>query len=52
MEHHYPNRGWLGVSSETLAALQREKTRRALSTLDEVVAALLRGAASPPQEQP
>jgi hypothetical protein len=41
MEHHFPGRGWLGVSSGTLAALQREKTRRALSTLDEVVAALL-----------
>jgi hypothetical protein len=41
MAHHFPNRGWLGVSSETLDALQREKTRRALSTLDEVVAALL-----------
>ena len=41
MEHHYPNRAWLGVSDATLAALQREKARRALSTLDEVVAALL-----------
>jgi hypothetical protein len=41
MSHHYPRRGWIGIGDDTLAALQREKLRRRLATLDETVAALL-----------
>jgi Family of unknown function (DUF6084) len=41
IEHYYPNTGWLGLRTETLEALQREKLRRGLATLDACVAELL-----------
>lgn len=45
IEHYYPNTGWLGLRSQTLEALQREKLRRGLATLDACVAELLEDAA-------
>jgi hypothetical protein len=44
IEHYYPNTGWVGLRSETLAALQREKVDRGLATFDACVAELLEGA--------
>jgi Family of unknown function (DUF6084) len=41
IEHYYPNTGWLGLRSQTLEALQREKLRRGVATLDACVAELL-----------
>lgn len=41
IDHYYPNTAWLGVRSQTLEALQREKLRRGLPTLDACVSALL-----------
>lgn len=41
VEHYYPNTTWLGVRGQTLEALQREKLRRGLPTLDACVSALL-----------
>lgn len=41
IEHYYPNTGWVGLRSETLAALQREKVDRGLATFDACVAELL-----------
>jgi len=38
---HFPNSAWIRMSSETLGALQRFKSRRALPTWDSVVSALL-----------
>ena len=44
IEHYYPHTGWVPVQEATLQALQREKARRGLPTLDACVAELLRGA--------
>ena len=41
VEHYYPNTTWVAVRSQTLDALQREKLRRGLATLDDCVRALL-----------
>jgi Family of unknown function (DUF6084) len=41
IEHYYPNTGWVGLRSDTLAALQRAKLERGLATLDACVEALL-----------
>ncbi len=41
MEHYYPRTGWVPVQEATLRALQREKAKRALPTLDACVAELL-----------
>jgi hypothetical protein len=41
IEHYYPNTGWLALRSQTLEALQREKLRRGLATLDACVEELL-----------
>jgi hypothetical protein len=41
VEHYYPNRSWVALQRETLAALQAEKRRRGLLTPDACVAALL-----------
>jgi hypothetical protein len=44
IEHYYPNTAWLALRTQTLEALQREKLRRGLPTLDACVAGLLEGA--------
>jgi hypothetical protein len=41
IDHYYPHTGWIPLQEETLRALQREKARRALPTLDACVAELL-----------
>jgi hypothetical protein len=41
IEHYYPRSGWIPLHERTLQALQREKARRALPTLDACVAELL-----------
>jgi hypothetical protein len=41
IEHYYPQTGWIPLHVDTLRALQREKARRALPTLDATVAELL-----------
>ena len=41
VEHYYPHTGWIPLQESTLRALQREKARRALPTLDACVAELL-----------
>jgi hypothetical protein len=41
IDHYYPNTAWAAVRSQTLQALQREKLRRGLATLDACVSALL-----------
>jgi len=41
IEHYYPRTGWISLQEATLRALQREKARRALPTLDACVAELL-----------
>ena len=41
IEHYYPRTGWIPLQEATLRALQREKARRALPTLDACVAELL-----------
>lgn len=41
IDHYYPNTTWLAVRNETLEALQREKLRRGLATLDACVSDLL-----------
>ena len=41
IDHYYPGTGWVPVHETTLRALQHEKARRALPTLDACVAALL-----------
>ena len=41
IDHYYPHSGWIALRDETLLALQREKARRALPTLDACVARLL-----------
>jgi hypothetical protein len=42
IEHYYPQTGWIGLRSETLDALAREKARRGAPTFDACVADLLR----------
>jgi hypothetical protein len=42
--HYYPHTGWVPVREATLQALQLEKARRGLPTLDACVAELVRGA--------
>jgi hypothetical protein len=42
IQHYYPGTAWVGLRSETLAALQRAKLTRGLATLDDTVAALLK----------
>ena len=44
---HFPNSAWIRMSRETLDALQRFKSSRALPTWDSVVLALLVDAAEP-----
>jgi hypothetical protein len=41
IDHYYPHTGWIPLQETTLRALQREKARRALPTLDACVAELL-----------
>ncbi len=41
IDHYFPNARWITLHADTLAALQREKRRRGLPTLDAVVAGLL-----------
>jgi hypothetical protein len=41
IEHYYPRSGWIALHERTLQALQREKARRGLPTLDACVAELL-----------
>jgi hypothetical protein len=41
IEHYYPNTGWVGLRSETLASLQRLKVERGLATFDACVIELL-----------
>jgi Family of unknown function (DUF6084) len=41
IEHYYPGSGWIALREGTLRALQAEKARRALPTLDACVAELL-----------
>ncbi len=41
IEHYYPNTAWLGVRSQTLEALQREKLARGMATLDACLAQML-----------
>jgi hypothetical protein len=41
IEHYDPGTAWVGLRSETLAALQRTKLTRGLATLDDTVTALL-----------
>ena len=41
IDHYYPHTGWIALQARTLEALQREKARRALPTLDACVAELL-----------
>ena len=41
IEHYYPNTSWVALRSQTLAALQRAKLDRGLTTLDSCVQALL-----------
>ena len=40
--HYYPGTTWIAVRSQTLEALQREKLRRGLATIDDCVSALLK----------
>jgi hypothetical protein len=44
IEHYYPDRGWIGLGSETLHALERERVARGLPTYDACVRSLLAGA--------
>lgn len=46
IEHYYPHTGWVALQEDTLRALQAEKARRALPTLDACVSELL-GAEAP-----
>jgi hypothetical protein len=41
IEHYYPGTGWIALREDTLLALQREKAKRGLLTLDSCVAELL-----------
>jgi hypothetical protein len=43
IDHYYPNTGWIALRSETIEALQREKLRRGLATLDALVSELVDG---------
>jgi len=52
---HFPDSAWLRLDRETLAALQRYKSRHALPTWNDTVAALVKGAAAGgqvPAEEP
>jgi hypothetical protein len=51
IEHYYPRTGWIALREETLLALQREKAKRALPTLDSCVSELL-GEARASGEEP
>lgn len=42
IDHYYPDTRWVALAARTLDALQREKTRRGLPTVDACVAELLR----------
>ena len=42
MNRYFPGTGWLRLGHDTLAALQRFKSERALATWDDVMAALLK----------
>jgi hypothetical protein len=41
IEHYYPRSGWIPLHERTLQALQCEKARRGLPTLDACVSELL-----------
>jgi hypothetical protein len=41
VEHYYPHTGWVTLQDRTLAAVQAEKRRRRLPTIDATVAQLL-----------
>lgn len=43
MDLHFPNSGWIRMRRETLDALQAFKARRAMTTWDEALEALLAG---------
>lgn len=49
---HFPGSAWLRVDRETLAALQRYKSRHALPTWNDTVATLLEAAAPRHQDRP
>jgi hypothetical protein len=41
IEHYYPNTGWVGLRTQTIEALQREKRARGAATLDACLAQML-----------
>jgi len=41
IDHYYPGTAWIAVRAQTFEALQREKLRRGLATLDACIGALL-----------
>jgi len=47
MDHFYPGTGWLRLDRDVLAALQRFKAERGLTTWDEVATTLLAATAEP-----
>lgn len=47
MDRYFPGQGWLRLRRDTLDALARVKSERALATWDEVIEALLPGAGRP-----
>jgi hypothetical protein len=46
IDRYYPHSGWVALGRQTLDALQREKARRGLPTIDACVAELLDGSRS------
>jgi hypothetical protein len=52
IDMHFPNSAWIRLSLQTLAELQRFKTRQALPTWDATVAALLARAGDGAEQQP
>jgi hypothetical protein len=48
MDHYFPNSGWIRMSRETLDALARFKSERALPTWDQALAQLLKEAGADP----
>ena len=48
MDHYFPNSGWARMSRDTLDALSRFKSQRALPTWDQAIAQLLKEAGADP----